>query len=72
MNCFEDVKKNCFSFLKMTAAPMNSAFVFIKPHANKEPVQKLVKETLESKGIKILKEGDYTGPEIDKVRFSYS
>lgn len=40
MNCFEDVKKNCFPFLKMTAAPMNSAFVFIKPHANKEPVQK--------------------------------
>ena len=33
----------------------NSAFVFIKPHANTKAAQELVKSTLRSKGIKITK-----------------
>lgn len=50
-------------------APCNAAFVFVKPHANKEAVQELVKKTLAAKGVEILAEGDYTGPEIDKGQF---
>ena len=44
---------------------MNSAFVFIKPHANTSAVQELVTQTFQSKGISILSEGELTGPEID-------
>jgi hypothetical protein len=33
----------------------NSAFVFIKPHANTKAAQELVKSTLLAKGIKITK-----------------
>lgn len=44
----------------------NSAFVFIKPAANNSDVQKTVKDVFANKGITILKEGDFTGPEIDK------
>lgn len=44
----------------------NSAFVFVKPHANTTATQNLVKSTLQSKGIKILTEGELTGPQIDK------
>lgn len=45
---------------------MNSAFVFIKPHANTEEARKVVKETLEAKQIKVVKEGLITGKEIDE------
>jgi len=45
---------------------MNSAFVFIKPHANTEEARKVVKATLEAKNVKITKEGLITGEEIDK------
>lgn len=44
----------------------NSAFVFIKPHANTVEARKVVKETLESKGIEVTKEGLITGKEIDE------
>jgi hypothetical protein len=44
----------------------NSAFVFIKPHANTPAAQKLVKSTLLAKGISITAEGELTGPQIDK------
>ncbi len=49
-------------FFKATPAPIpssntNSAFVFIKPHANTKAVQALVSKELQDKGIKILKEG---------------
>ena len=37
---------------------MNSAFVFIKPHANTRAVQDLVVAKLTSKRVKILAEGD--------------
>jgi nucleoside diphosphate kinase len=44
----------------------NSAFVFIKPHANTTATQNLVKSTLTAKGLKIQAEGELTGEEIDK------
>jgi len=46
----------------------NSAFVFIKPHAVTEEVKKLVKEGLEAKGLKILKEGSIKGEKIDEKK----
>jgi hypothetical protein len=44
----------------------NSAFVFIKPHANTPAVQALMKKKLADKGIVIDKEGELTGEQIDK------
>ncbi|VEU41143.1 unnamed protein product [Pseudo-nitzschia multistriata] len=53
-----------------TATPpqklLNSAFVFVKPHANTEKVRELVAEKLESAGISILFEDDIGGEEIDR------
>ncbi len=45
---------------------MNTAFVFIKPHANNPITAELVSTTLASKGCKILKEGVFSGEEIDR------
>lgn len=45
---------------------MNSAFVFIKPHANNAKTQEVVKNTLEARGIKIVREGEFTGAQIDE------
>lgn len=54
-----------------TAAPAkNTAFVFIKPHANTPAAQRLVADTFKSKGIKVLSEGELTGEQIDEVRRS--
>jgi hypothetical protein len=47
---------------------MNSAFVFIKPHANTEKTQKLVREKLGKSGIKILSERDIGGDVIDEKK----
>jgi hypothetical protein len=44
---------------------MNSAFVFIKPHANTIKTQQVVKSTLESKGIKIRSHGELTAQQIN-------
>lgn len=44
----------------------NSAFVFVKPHANNAKVQQYVADSLRSRGITILEEGDFTGPQIDE------
>jgi len=46
----------------------NSAFVFVKPHANTEATQKMVRETLEAKGIEILSESDISGKTIDEKK----
>lgn len=43
---------------------MNSAFVFVKPHANVETVHTLVKKKLESEGISIISQVDIGGEEI--------
>jgi hypothetical protein len=44
---------------------MNSAFVFIKPHAATDAVEALTREVLESHNIQILSSGEITGPVID-------
>jgi len=45
---------------------MNSAFVFIKPHAVTDKVKDLAKQGLEARGIRILTEGSLTGEVIDE------
>jgi hypothetical protein len=47
---------------------LNSAFVFVKPHANTAATQKLVKEKLTDAGIKILAETDIEGTTIDEKK----
>jgi len=46
----------------------NSAFVFIKPHANTPETQKLVREKLTKAGIAILSEKDIEGKTIDEEK----
>jgi len=58
-------RKECASFCSGKVAD-NSAFVFIKPHANTKPSQDLVKNTLLAKGLTIAQEGEITGEKIDK------
>ena len=48
---------------------MNTAVVFAKPHANTPEVLKVIQANFEEKGIKVLKEGEVTGEEIDKTGF---
>ena len=48
------------------AKDTNSAFVFIKPHANTAAAQRLVAKTLASHGVAIKAEGELTAAEIDK------
>ena len=45
---------------------LQSAFVFIKPHACTDAVKELVKKKFGEVGIEILSEGPKTGAEIDK------
>jgi len=47
---------------------VNSAFVFIKPHAVTDKVKALAKAGLKAKGIKILKEGSLKGEVIDEKK----
>jgi hypothetical protein len=47
---------------------LNSAFVFIKPHANTEKTQKLVQDKLVKSGIKILSEREIDGSVIDEKK----
>jgi nucleoside diphosphate kinase len=44
----------------------NSAFVFIKPHANTAAVRDLVGAELRQRGLTIVKEGEFTGEQIDQ------
>lgn len=44
----------------------NSAFVFIKPHANTKQAQALVSAALKAKGIEIKSEGELTAKDIDE------
>eukprot|EP00927_Polykrikos_kofoidii_P038113 TRINITY_DN32391_c0_g1_i1.p1 TRINITY_DN32391_c0_g1~~TRINITY_DN32391_c0_g1_i1.p1 ORF type:complete len:1575 (-),score=253.80 TRINITY_DN32391_c0_g1_i1:71-4729(-) len=46
----------------------NRAFVFIKPHAQVEPVQKLVKQALRDANISIMKRGEIGSADIDARR----
>lgn len=43
----------------------NSAFVFIKPHANTNACQKMVTKTLKDRGINIKEEGEIRAEKID-------
>lgn len=47
---------------------LNSAFVFVKPHANTAATQKLVKAKLVDAGFEILSEHDIDAEAIDKKR----
>lgn len=47
---------------------LNSAFVFIKPHANTEATQKLVRAKLIEAGITILSESEVDGKTIDEKK----
>lgn len=47
---------------------LNSAFVFVKPHANTPATQALVKEKLTDAGITILSESDIEGTTIDEKK----
>merc|ERR1719359_1502171 len=46
----------------------NSAFVFVKPHANTDAVNALVKEQFAVQGIQIIKDGIIAGEEIDQKK----
>lgn len=48
---------------------MQSAFVFIKPHANTAAVQTLVSDRFKELGIATLKEGEIDGEEIDSKQY---
>ena len=48
------------------AALKNSAFVFVKPHANTPAVQSLVRQKLVAAGCVILSEVDIDGKTIDQ------
>ena len=55
-------KLNLFLF----GSHVNSALIFIKPHANNLNVQNLVSSTLESKGFSIVNQGEVVSDDIDK------
>jgi hypothetical protein len=47
---------------------LNSAFVFIKPHANTKKTQKLVHDQLVKSGMKILSDREIDGSVIDEKK----
>ena len=51
-----------------SCALKNSAFVFVKPHANTAATQKMVREKLVGAGIEILSESDIDGTVIDEKK----
>jgi hypothetical protein len=53
---------------KSCDALSNSAFVFIKPHANTAATQTLVREKLVASGITILSESEIDGKTIDEKK----
>lgn len=49
----------------VSPSPRNSAFVFIKPHANTSATQKLVLDTFKKTGINVAAHGELTAEKID-------
>lgn len=47
---------------------MNSAFVFVKPHANTSDMRALVEKSFEDREIRIYKEGELTSEDIDSKK----
>jgi len=56
------------SAAEKSCSPKNSAFVFVKPHANTKATQDLVREKLIAAGIEIMSESDIAGTEIDEKK----
>lgn len=55
--------------VKLAASnPMNTAFVFVKPHAVTDKVKSLVKAGLQARGLTILAEGSLSGKTIDEKK----
>eukprot|EP00566_Odontella_aurita_P020481 CAMPEP_0113589512 /NCGR_PEP_ID=MMETSP0015_2-20120614/36124_1 /TAXON_ID=2838 /ORGANISM="Odontella" /LENGTH=367 /DNA_ID=CAMNT_0000495529 /DNA_START=24 /DNA_END=1127 /DNA_ORIENTATION=- /assembly_acc=CAM_ASM_000160 len=52
----------------VVSGPPNSAFVFVKPHANTKATQDMVREKLTGAGLKILSESDIDGKTIDEKK----
>jgi hypothetical protein len=72
MNC-EEVLAKMVELNKLKAQNddselKNSAFVFVKPHANTPATQKLVRDGLAKAGITILSENDIAGKVIDEKK----
>jgi hypothetical protein len=63
-----DKKGICTSTTSADGILLNSAFVFVKPHANTEATQNLVRNKLTQAGISIISEGEVTGEEIDEKK----
>lgn len=57
-----------YYFMSQPGKPKNSAFVFVKPHAVTPAVNKMVREGLEAKGLKVTSEGTLTSEVIDKKK----
>lgn len=57
-----------YHFLSQPGPPKNAAFIFVKPHAVTPAVNKLVREGLQAKGLKITGEGDLSSETIDKKK----
>jgi nucleoside diphosphate kinase len=55
--------------VKAVEGLVNRAFVFIKPHATNDAVQKLVADKFAAANITILSQGDLTGPVIDEKKY---
>jgi len=51
---------------EMSKGQINTAFVFIKPHAVTDATKKLVTSSLSAAGISVLSEGKLTGEQIDE------
>ena len=51
-----------------SCALKNSAFVFVKPHANTKATQDMVRQKLIEAGIEILSENDISGTTIDEKK----
>ncbi|KAL3770672.1 hypothetical protein ACHAWU_004371 [Discostella pseudostelligera] len=61
-------KKAASSSSSDSCSLKNSAFVFVKPHANTAATQKMVRDALLAKGIEILSESDIDGKTIDEKK----
>lgn len=64
----EDAIKSGNEAIIATAKNINRAFLFVKPHANTEAVNKMVRESLEGQGFIIKAEGELSAQEIDAKR----
>merc|ERR550514_988234 len=52
----------------MNSKPQNSAFVFVKPHAVTDKANRVVRDRLVDKGLKVTGEGDLTSDVIDEKK----